>query len=334
MRNIRVWPTGAILLIISFIIGFSISQKIYSPEKEELNESEQIRLGEGKLTNPLLECEVADNTINSKKIYFDHELKDYISKISAMNGLTNVSLYFRDMNNGPVIEINTSNKFMPASLLKVPVMITYFKKAETNPEILKKNVYFDKEKELGFTQKIRPEKQLVPGKTYTVEELIEQMIKYSDNQALALLWPILSIDEYKELYREIGVDEKVVEDPSYSITVKEYSRFMRILFNSSYLNQEYSERALKILSESTFDDGIRNGVPEKVTVADKFGEREINSYESQIHDCGLVYYPDHPYMLCVMTNGTDRDKQLKSIANISDFIFNKINSSYSLIKKE
>lgn len=327
--RLKLWPTGTILFVVFFIFGLGIGQKIYSSPNIDIdNDSEQIRLGSGKFTNPLLECEIADGTINSEKVYFNGDLRKFVDKISGMNGSINTSVYFRDMNNGPIIEINTENKFMPASLLKVPVMISYFKKAELDSSILNKKVTFDAEKNLGFVQTIPPEKQLVIGKTYTVEELINQMIDYSDNQALSLLWPLISVEEYKKLYKQLGVDENVVEDPTYSITVKEYSRFFRVLFNSSYLSQDSSEKALRILSESHFKEGIRSKIPQSIPVADKFGERQIDENSTQIHDCGIVYYPKHPYMLCIMTSGKDQKKLIDTVSQISGFVFDKIDSHY------
>jgi hypothetical protein len=58
-------------------------------------------------------------------------------------------------------------------------------------------------------------------------------------------------------------------------------------------------------------------------VAHKFGER-IMGDSFQLHDCGIVYYPDNPYLLCVMTKGHDFYKQQTAIQIISKFIYNKI----------
>ena len=39
--------------------------------------------------------------------------------------------------------------------------------------------------------------------------------------------------------------------------------------------------------------------------------------EHELHDCGIVYYPEHPYFLCVMTRGGDRPKLAAAIADVS-----------------
>ena len=83
-----------------------------------------------------------------------------------------------------------------------------------------------------------------------------------------------------------------------------------------------SEKALSILSKSNFVYGLRGDIPEKIKIAHKFGERWFdNGSEVQLHDCGIVYYPENPYFLCVMTKGNN-ESQLKSvIKNISSIVY-------------
>ena len=43
-----------------------------------------------------------------------------------------ISFYYRDLNHGAWIGINENEKYTPSSLLKVTIMIAYFKEAESN----------------------------------------------------------------------------------------------------------------------------------------------------------------------------------------------------------
>jgi len=83
---------------------------------------------------------------------------------------------------------------------------------------------------------------------------------------------------------------------------------LRVLYNASYLTNEYSEKMMELLTQSEFKDGLAAGVPDNLKIAHKFGistvftsSEEISSRE--LHDCGIIYHPDHPYILCVMTKG-------------------------------
>jgi beta-lactamase class A len=100
----------------------------------------------------------------------------------------------------------------------------------------------------------------------------------------------------------------------------------RILFNASYLTQAASEQALELLTRSEFRAGLVAGVPAGTVVAHKFGER-IDGGVAKLHDCGIVYHPARPYLLCVMTEG-DRFEPLASlIAETSRIAYDQVNDA-------
>jgi beta-lactamase class A len=109
-----------------------------------------------------------------------------------------------------------------------------------------------------------------------------------------------------------------------------YAIFFRVLFNASYLDKEYSEKAMELLAQSDFNDGLVAGLPRGVIVAHKFGERGNlpGSSDYQLHDCGIVYYPNHPYLLCVMSRGNDIQHLENSIAQVSRFVYDEIDNQY------
>ena len=83
-----------------------------------------------------------------------------------------------------------------------------------------------------------------------------------------------------------------------------------------------------MLSEVKFNKGILNGVPENILVAHKFGEMQTVEGERQFHDCGIVYYPKHPYLLCVMTRGQNWDELSSTIGETSKEIYTDIDQRY------
>ena len=113
------------------------------------------------------------------------------------------------------------------------------------------------------------------------------------------------------------------------MSVTDNASFFRILYNASYLTKDNSQKALDLLSKVDFTDGIRAGVPSSVKVANKFGEREVGNI-IQLHDCGIVYFKDHPYLLCIMSRGTDFTKLAASIKNISRLVYLEVNKQVRL----
>lgn len=119
----------------------------------------------------------------------------------------------------------------------------------------------------------------------------------------------------------------VIEEGEYFITVKDYVSFFRVLYNSTYLDRTLSEKALELLSKSEYQDGLEAGVPEEVRVAHKFGERKFEETgERQLHDCGIVYHPIRPFLMCVMTKG-------KSLNDLSSVIAALTKTAYAEVDK-
>lgn len=310
------------------LVGGGIGAYVASALPDSGNSGSELRSGQQGFTNPLLECDVGGDSISARKQDFSSDLSSFIDLLKQKPDISDVAVYYRDLNNGPVSRVNSDIPFAPASLLKVPIMMAYLSRAESDARILEEKIRFDKPAVLvPDMQFVPPEQSIKVGSTYTVEELIERMIKYSDNEAMALLYERLPSAEQADLYSLLGLNAAAISDPNATLSVRQYSVFFRILFNASYLSRADSEKALKLLSESTFKDGLVAGVPSSVVVAHKFGERELSDQE-QFHDCGIVYYPKHPYLLCVMTRGAATTPLLHAIADVSKFVYEKIDAEY------
>ncbi len=254
---------------------------------------------------PLLTCSL--ELRDYKKVEsLEKELRSVIDKETETKKITNLSLFFHDLDNGSWIAINRNDKFSPASLLKVPIMIAYFKLAEENPDLLQKELLVVDEINNSLKPNIIPEKRVEPGKVYTIEELIKYAVNYSDNVAANTLLANISVKDMEKIYNDIGLNPPGYGEPENFMSVFEYSSFFEILYNASYLNKNMSEKALEILASTRFDFGIEGGVPEDGKVANKFGERVLED-QRQLHDCGIIYRPKGAYLLCIMTRANLED---------------------------
>ncbi len=283
--------------------------------------------------NPQIVCRATQVVNKRNYVAFKGQLETYI-QVAEKNGDADlVSVYFRDLQYGPTFGVDEYEKFSPASLLKLPMMISYLTLAEEEPEkdILKTKIYF-KGYNQDISQSIPPKISAKENVDYTIFELLEFLIKYSDNNSYyALLGYLNSISSNTQILRDTFIDLGVIDPKSNldeTITVKSYAGIFTQLFNSSYFtNKETSEMALKLLTDTDYHDGIVAGVPSGVKVAHKFGERFDDSTDlKQLHDCGVVYYPNNPYLLCVMTKGKDMGKLAKTIAEISRMTYKEFDS--------
>ena len=244
--------------------------------------------------------------------------------------LSEGSAYFRDLDNGPTFNVSADAKFAAASLLKLPLAIAFYALETKFPGTLRKKVFLMDDATSLPKQLIPPKVTIEKGKEYGIEDLIYRMIVYSDNRTAEVLRRTLknlSPDKdllIDELY-QTGLISSENSSSDFEVTVRQYAGLFRLLFNISYLSAEDSEKLLSLLSLSEFKGGLVKGVPEGIKVAHKFGERE-NEDAVQTHDCGIVYFPQNPYLLCVMTRGNNIQNQTEAIADVSEMVWKEVDS--------
>jgi beta-lactamase class A len=290
------------------------------------------RSGQNQLVNPLLDCPDFAKAMPPKQNKLEQALERKIKQLQEVGSITEAGIYFKDLNNGPDFGINEDLTFSPASLLKVPLMIGYFKIAEKNPQILNDTLIYvpDKEEEKFAKQNFYPQNQLETNKRYTVSELIDQLIIESDNKVTGVLLEHIDLDVV-QLLNNMGVklnleikDGKLLGS---NLTVESYASIFRILYNATFLNPEYSNKAMQILAAAKMTDGLKAGVAPEIIVAHKFGER-FDGDTKQFHDCGIIYYPKRPYLLCVMTRGKKSFADLvAAVEGISKTVYDEVTNN-------
>ena len=319
-------------LIIGIIIGYLLSFITIPTFKNRNDKSDQnaqdfseMRSGGYQFTNPLLDCDNFHPSLLKSHVSLENDLNDYVENAIKNGEVKDISVYFRSMNNGPWIGIKENDYYSPASLLKVPFLIAAYKKAETDSNFLNEKILYSAVFDSNYKPNIVGEKSLQLGQTYTVEKILEYMIIYSDNEAKELIVKLLGDDYIVKVMTDLGVNLKGRDLSVDFITIKEYSSFFRIMYNASYLNRDMSEKALKMLSQTEFNDGIPAKLPKNILISHKFGERGLeNSTLKQLHDCGIVYFPDSPYLLCIMTRGSDFNKLKNVISDISEIVYKRV----------
>lgn len=251
------------------------------------------------------------------RVALEKRLQELVAHETQQGNVSGIGIYFRDLNNGPIVRINDDADFSPASLLKLPLAIWYYKEASSSRELLTEEIQYTGPNGVSV-EHFPGNRMMQPGRIYSIKELIELMVEESDNDATAVLAEYASSHNTNTVYQDLGI-EPVGDYSTYHTNVRNYSAFFRILYTASYLNRDYSNELLEILTKSSFSRGIVAGVPTGIVVAHKFGERTVDPDKNinQLHDCGIVYVPKTPYILCVMTQGRDYDELAKVISEVS-----------------
>jgi beta-lactamase class A len=260
---------------------------------------------------------------------FENKLKQGVFNYLDNSDVHTISIYFQDLNSGQWAGVDENNTYNPASMLKVPFMVAYFKEAETNPAILSEEFTYRADPADGTSTEFDT---LTPGQNYSVDDLIQAMIVDSDNGAKYTLLQHIDQKILLSTFTDLGIQTPDV--PNYTISDKAYARFFKILYNATYLDADMSEKAMELLNETTFKDGIVAGVPAGVPVAHKFGQyassngTASSSNAWELGDCGVVYYPSKPYLLCVMTRGANLNSLAPILRAVSQIAYSEVDGNY------
>lgn len=280
------------------------------------------------LLNPALRC---GNAAQQNEWHYEAIRNAVLMKKAELMGkkkITEMSVYFRDLTNGPRFGIGEYDAFQPASLLKLPVLIAFLHEADRDPALMEKTLSYDSALKVNLNVE-HSDQTILPFTPYTVRELLTKMIVYSDNYSYIVLTEELNrrpaITAY-HTFHDLDVLPMMVAPKADFVSIQSYANLFVILYNAAYLSKEMSAFALEILSQATYKDGLVAGVPEGVRVAHKFGYRTLDPNHSQLHDCGIIYHPEGSYLLCVMTSGSSLKDEEESIKEVSRVVYNEISA--------
>ena len=282
--------------------------------------------------SPLLECDLAPDVLRNRELGpFKEKVRVVLRDAAAKAAASSVSLYFRELNDGIWFGVGEDASYAAASLRKVPMMLAILKQAELDPGLLSREVVANLAQDYDARQTIKPSQPLARGGRYPVGELLSRMIVQSDNNAFMLLSGIVDPQTLGKVYGLLALRPPSAPGEESEGAVLTYASFFRILYNGTYLTKEMSDLALAHLAEAEFRAGLVAGVPASVPVAHKFGERtDPTTGEKQLHDCGIVYHPRHPYLLCVMTKGPRFDGLAEVIALASRTVYSEVEAQHAL----
>jgi len=241
-----------------------------------------------------------------------------------------ISLYYYDFRSNADFGIGEEVKFFPHSLLKLPVMLVYFKKAESDPDLLQKMLAYTGPRHDQPTPLIKPLKALKTGTSYSIQDLIYRMLVYGDDDAYSLLSSALPEDALDRLYADLSLEYEPASDDD-PMSLKDYASFYRVLFNEAYLDKRMSSKALTYLSQSSFRNGMVAGIPPNVRIASRFGISTLpvdagNAPKEliQLHEIGVIYYPNHPFLLGVSIRGNDLAKMERAVRDIGNLVYREV----------
>ncbi len=318
------WVIIFVTSAVAFVVG------LYLPPPTMSQAPQPLRLSGYQFISPLLSCNLTSTRLFPEDDTVHGAVQDVVDAQIQAGTFSKASVYFADFKTGKWASVYPDDTYYPSSLGKIPIMMAYYEMAGQDPTVLDKEITYTGGLNLNDMQDIPPARAIVAGQTYTIEQLIEYMIEDSDNNAAQLLYETVDQGDLNNIYGELGIptEADVTAANADIATPQQIGSLFRILYNATYITHDYSEQALKLMSQSSFTQGLVAGVSPSTTVSHKLGLVGIGSGvvapEHELHDCGIVYGPD-AYLICVMTRGSAPLPAMETgIASISHTVYQQV----------
>jgi len=295
-----------VLLVIS--LGFNVYQARKNRAASDAN-TQQTRY-------PYLSKRITLENPNDVLINFVSLRKSLESQLGAVKA--EKSFYFEYIPGGTSIKIGSDNELVAASLIKLPLVMNLYRAAELGRIDLDKTVTLQQSDLDNAYGDLWEEGA---GYKLTLRQAAALMLQQSDNTATHVVFNnvrgLLRDDE--QSLNQLDVEQNL-KDGQAVIDAESYASVLRSLYLSSYLDNENSQEILTFLTKSEENRRLTALLPKDLKVAHKNGV--FNSAWSE-SDCGIVYVPKRPYILCIML-GLPEDESNQLIAKLSKEVYDYV----------
>lgn len=207
-----------------------------------------------------------------------------------------------DFNTGKYVDINGSEIFSAASIIKVPVLISLFKSIEANRLSIYDEMYLTNYYKASGSGNLQ---YAQTGQKLTIDNLAKVMIQNSDNSATNMLMAKLgSMTAVNSDIRQWGIKNTHVQTwlpdlrgTNYT-TTNDMATMLFNLDNPNFLSINSREYIVDYMSHVKNDRLIPQGLGKGATFLHKTGD-----IGSMLGDAGIVFMPDgRKYIIVIMAN--------------------------------
>lgn len=225
-------------------------------------------------------------------------------------------VYFWDLTTGGHFGINEKEPLPAASSIKIPVALYLYQQAAEKKISLDEKMAYNPDTDWsGGAGTIRW--NAAPGQTFTLRELAQKLIRESDNVAWKMLYRRLGKDNIAAFMKELGGKTVFPGGENYS-TAEDLALYTRAALEFAHRNPDVGWIFIDDLVHSIYKDGLPAYLPADIKVGHKVG-----ALPAVANDVGIVFLPNRPYVLSVMTKdvGASEDPGFLAIGEISRLVY-------------
>jgi beta-lactamase class A len=262
--------------------------------------------------------------VNEKQTVLWQKLAARIHEIDrSLDGVAGVAIL--DLTNGRTFLLHADDVFPQASSIKIAVLAELYHQVQGSgaKDAKLTDLYTVQSSDLVQDSDIMG--GLTPGVTrLTNRDLATMMVAVSDNSATNVLIDRLGMKNVNDLMASLGLTQTLLRRKMMDLeaasegrenvsTPREMMTLLEDIYQGKVLNQEMTKDFFKMLSTHK-DSFLPRLLPDSVHIANKPGE-----LEAVRNDSGIVFAPNRPYVICVMTTylGNERAGE-EAISRVSE----------------
>jgi beta-lactamase class A len=219
-----------------------------------------------------------------------------------------------DPSSDQTVALNADQRFLAASLTKLPVLLTLYRAAALGEVDLDDEISMLPSDVQAYGTGVLYKRPI--GYTMTLRECAEVMIKESDNTAWVMLNRYLGRSYIEAELYSMGARSTAYWIPN-TTTPNDVFLMLKTIADPSYTSPDLSAEMLDIMANTSFEGRLPKPLPEGTRVAHKIG-----SYGDTFSDAGVVF-PEgshaarDAYFVVVIATDTTEQTARSAIQGIS-----------------
>jgi beta-lactamase class A len=274
----------------------------------------------------LLDPSISNPDNQLKIINFDPLRQSILTYLNSLN--VSHSFYFEYLPDGITIRSDEDSTSEAASLMKTPLVMDLYKLSEQgkinlNDEQTVEPVDIDPDPTYGNPTHLKV------GDRISLQQAAQITLNQSDNTTLNIVKSAILplVDNTSDSFLSLDLDYTVgglANNQQITIGARSYSSILTCLYFSCFNTPEDSNQIINFLVGSAEPSRLVSGVPADIKVAHKVGSGGSTSQS----DCGIFYYPQKPYLVCLMFfNIPDANNPDPYFQHISKMIYDYISTA-------
>ncbi|MDR9403644.1 MAG: serine hydrolase [Halothece sp. Uz-M2-17] len=240
-------------------------------------------------------------------------LKETFQGLASEKPQLNPGAFIVDLESGQYVSLQGESEFSAASMIKVPILIAFFKAWDEGRLELDEPLTMTEEVKAGGSGNMQYE---TVGKQYRALETAAKMINISDNTATNMLIQRLGGKEaLNELFAAWGLEKTRIRNPlpdldgTNTTSPKELVKLLARLNNGELVSARSRDYILQIMRTTRTRTLLPQGLDKNATIAHKTGD-----IGSLVGDVGIIDRPSGKrYLAAIMVERPHNDRNANEL---------------------